>query len=128
MAKKEFHYRGRTLEELQRMGIKELIDLLPSRSRRSLKRGLSHRQKKLLGRIEAGNPKLRTHARDMVVLPVMVGKTISVHNGKEFVNINIQPEMIGHMLGEFAESRKRVTHNAPGIGATKSSAGAATAR
>lgn len=128
MAKKEFHYRGKTLDELQRMGLKELIDLLPSRSRRSLKRGLSHRQKKLLGSIEAGSPKLRTHARDMVVLPVMVGKTIAIHNGKEFINVNIQSEMIGHVLGEFAETRKRVAHNAPGIGATKSSAGAATAR
>ncbi len=127
MAKKEFHYHGKTLEELQHMGLKELIELLPARFRRSLTRGLSHRQKKLLERVEAGRPKLRTHARDMVVLPVMVGKVISVYNGKDFVQVNVQPEMIGHALGEFAESRKRVTHNAPGIGATKSSA-AATAR
>lgn len=127
MAKKEFHYRGKTLEELQQMGLKELIELLPTRSRRSLKRGLSHRQKKLLGRVEAGKPKLRTHSRDMVVLPVMVGKTIAIYNGKDFVQINIQPEMIGHMLGEFADSRKRVSHNSPGVGATKSST-AATAR
>ncbi len=127
MAKKEFHYRGKTLEELQQMGLKELIEFLPTRSRRSLKRGLSHRQKKLLERVEAGKPKLRTHSRDMVILPVMVGKTIAIYNGKEFVQISIQPEMIGHMLGEFADSRKRVAHNSPGVGATKSSA-AATAR
>lgn len=128
MAKKEFHYKGKTLEELQQMGLKEFIDLLPARLRRSLKRGLSHRQKKLMERVEAGSQKLRTHARDLAILPAMVGKTVSVYNGKEFVNVHIQPEMIGHVFGEFAESRKRVAHNAPGIGATKSSAGAATAR
>ena len=47
---------------------------------------------------------------------------MKVHNGKEFVIVNITPEMIGHYIGEFALTRKKVAHHAPGIGATRSSA------
>lgn len=121
MAKKEFSYRGKTLEELQAMGLNELIELFPARSRRTLKRGLSHRQKKLINNVEKNKGKLRTHARNMIVLPIMVEKTIGVYNGKEFVNITIKPEMIGHRLGEFADTRKRIAHSSPGVGATRSS-------
>jgi small subunit ribosomal protein S19 len=67
------------------------------------------------------NKPIRTHARDMVILPEMVGTTIAVHNGKEFVPVEIVPEMIGHRLGEFAITNKRVVHGRPGVGATKSS-------
>ena len=52
----------------------------------------------------------------------MIGQTIKVHNGKEFMIVSITEEMIGHCLGEFAFTRRRVEHSAPGIGATKSSA------
>ena len=58
----------------------------------------------------------------MIVLPAMVGSTIKIHRGNSFEAIMIQPEMIGHYFGEFALTRKRVAHSAPGIGATKSSA------
>ncbi len=58
----------------------------------------------------------------MVILPEMVDLTIGVHNGKEFVRVKILPQMIGHLLGEFAITNKRVQHGSPGIGATKSSA------
>jgi len=64
---------------------------------------------------------IKTHARDMVVLPEMVGLTIHVHNGKEFVPVKIEPEMIGHYLGEFAITNKPVKHGTPGIGASRSS-------
>ena len=65
--------------------------------------------------------KIRTHIRSMVVLPEFVGKIISIHNGKEFVDVEIAPEMIGHFLGEFALTRRRVAHTGPGVGATRSS-------
>jgi len=58
----------------------------------------------------------------MIVLPEMLGKLIRVYNGKEYVPVAIEPEMLGHRLGEFTQTRKKVTHSAPGIGATKSSA------
>src|SRR3989338_5169560 len=121
MAKKEFTYRGKSLDELQKMTIKEVSLLMPSRARRSLKRGLSHEKKVALEKNKGGDKNLRTHCRDMVVLPEMVGAQVKIYNGREFLQVEIQPEMIGHFLGEFAMTRKPVTHSAPGIGATKSS-------
>jgi small subunit ribosomal protein S19 len=52
---------------------------------------------------------------------MMVDKTIFVHAGKEFLRVDIKPEMLGHRLGEFADTRKRIKHGAPGMGATRSS-------
>tara|TARA_B100001971_G_C18150789_1_gene515721 strand:+ start:726 stop:1109 length:384 start_codon:yes stop_codon:yes gene_type:complete len=122
MAKKEFTYKGRSLEELKKMSINELAEYLPARQRRSLKRGLKEPQKILLKKIRAGRKNIETHCRDFLILPEMVNLLIKVYNGKEFVPITIQPEMIGHYLGEFALTRKRIEHSAPGIGATRSSA------
>ena len=121
MATKEFRYRGKTLEELKKMSIQEFAKLLPARQRRSLLRGLTEEQKKLLKALEKKEAP-RTHCRDMIILPQMVGRRIMVHNGKDFISVVIQPEMIGHYLGEFALTRKPVEHHAPGIGATRSSA------
>jgi len=64
---------------------------------------------------------LKTHVRDMIILPDMVGLTINVHNGKDFTPISIRPEMIGHYLGEYAITNKRVQHGAPGVGSSRSS-------
>ncbi len=122
----EFTYRGFTLEELQKMSMDQFITLLPSRYRRSLKR-VSQQQKKFLEKIRRikssgkGNVKIRTHIREAVILPEMVGLTIYVHNGKEFLPVEITPDHIGHYLGEFAPTCKKVVHGNPGIGATKSS-------
>lgn len=121
MAKKIFKYRGKTLDELKALSITELAELLPARQRRSIKRGFSDAKQTLNNKIQKKDNK-KTHLRDMVVLPAMVGKTIRVHTGKEFVPVLIQDEMIGHYLGEFAFTRKRSAHNAPGVGATRSSA------
>ncbi len=123
---KEFMYRGYTIDELKKMPIDKFIALLPSNARRPLLRGLSKEQSVLLEKVrksaKTGSTKvIKTHCRDMVVLPEMVGLTIAVHNGKEFVPIKITPEMIGHKLGEFAYTNKRVVHGSPGIGASRSS-------
>lgn len=121
--KKEFSYRGMTLEELKKLTIEELMPFLPSRVRRTLKRGLTVKQDKLLKDIEKANigDDIRTHCRDMVILPIFVGHIIHIHNGKEFQRVEIQPDMIGHYLGEFALSRQKVKHTGPGVGATRSS-------
>ncbi|HDH45521.1 MAG TPA: 30S ribosomal protein S19 [Thermococcus sp.] len=120
---RKFTYRGKTLEELQSMSIEELLPLLPARARRTLRRGLTREQEKLLRDVIEADPDevVKTHRRDMIILPQFVGKTIGVHNGKEFLPVKIQPEMIGHYLGEFALTRKRVKHSGPGVGATRSS-------
>lgn len=126
---KEYAYRGYTFEELQAMSMDRFIHLLPSRQRRSLQRGLTPEQRKLLENIrraksaqEKGEKVIvKTHARDAIILPEMVGHTILVHNGREFIPVEITPEMIGHSLGEFAATRKPVKHGSPGIGASRSS-------
>ncbi|MEM2320809.1 MAG: 30S ribosomal protein S19 [Candidatus Bathyarchaeia archaeon] len=123
---REFRYRGYTLEELMDMSMDELMQLLTARARRSLRRGLYYEQKRLLEKVrlarEGGyNKPIKTHCRDIIILPEMVGLTIHVHNGKEFVPVEIKPEMIGHYLGEYAMTNKTVKHGAPGIGATRSS-------
>jgi len=127
---KEFHYRGYGLTDLLAMSMDEFIRLLPSRQRRSLQRGLSPDRRKLLEAIRKmkqgsaegqKGPGIKTHARDMIILPEMVGATVLVHNGKEFVALEIRPEMIGHYIGEFAITNKPVKHGVPGIGASRSS-------
>jgi small subunit ribosomal protein S19 len=121
--KKEFKYRGLSLEELQKIPIDELLPLFPSRIRRTLKRGLTKTQDKLLNDIRKSKKGdiIKTHCRSMVILPEFVGHRIDVHNGKEFQRLEIQPDMIGHYLGEFSLTRKRVKHTGPGVGATRSS-------
>jgi small subunit ribosomal protein S19 len=122
MAKKEFTYKGKKIEELKKMSIGELSQLLPSRQRRTIKRGFTDQEKILLKKLRNNEKNIETHCRDMLVLPEMVGNSIKVHGGREFVMVSIEPEMIGHCLGEFVMTRKRVQHSAPGIGATRSSA------
>ena len=127
--KLKFHYRGFTIDDLKRMSMDEFIQLLPARARRSLKRGLPPRQKKLLERLrrayrakKRGKDILtRTHVRDMIIFPEMVGLKIGVYSGRNYEIVEIKPEMIGHYLGEFSLTRKRVQHGSPGIGATRSS-------
>ncbi len=120
---KEFSYRGYSLEELKTMSWDELAELLPARARRTLKRGWDEERMKTVRKIinAPENKVVRTHRRDLIVLPQFVGKRVAVHNGKEFVEIEIKPEMIGHYLGEFALTRKEVKHSGPGVGATRSS-------
>ncbi len=123
MAKK-FLFRGKTLEELEQMSLEEFSKLLSSRQRRSLVRGMTKQQKKLLANIRRfrGKDKLiRTHARDMIIIPEMTGAKLGIYNGKEFKTVIIEEGMLGHALGEFALTRQRVKHSAPGLGATRSS-------
>lgn len=64
---------------------------------------------------------VRTHLRNMIIVPEMIGSIIGVYNGKTFNQVEIKPEMIGHYLAEFSISYKPVKHGRPGIGATHSS-------
>ena len=118
---KELLWKGKTEEEVKNLDLKDFMELIPSRSRRSLKRGFSDQQKALLACVDADDQNIKTHSRDMVILPKMMGKTIRVHNGKEFIPIIITVEMMGHYLGEFAHTRKMVSHSSAGVGATRSS-------
>jgi len=121
MAKKEFAFRGKSLQELKAMSSNEFMALIPANERRHLKKGLTDVEKKVLNKIRKGKSNIETHAREMVMVPEMVGTTLKVYNGKEFILITITEEMLGHRLGEFALTRKNVRHGAAGIGATRSS-------
>ncbi|MBU4374842.1 MAG: 30S ribosomal protein S19 [Euryarchaeota archaeon] len=119
--KGEFTYRGKSLEELKKLTLDEFALLVPARQRRTMQRGLSEDHKKLLHKVRIKDPGIRTHLRDMIVLPEMVGLKIAIHSGKEFTPVEIIPEMLGHYFGEFVLTRKKVSHGAAGIGATRSS-------
>jgi small subunit ribosomal protein S19 len=103
--------------------VDEFSKLLKSRQRRSIKRlGESYAQ--LVKKAEEAAKKgktVRTHVREAVILPSWVGMKFAVYNGKEFKEMQITEEMLGHRLGEFSFSTKRVLHSAPGIRATRGS-------
>ncbi len=131
MVQKEFTFYGKTLDELKNMSLKEFAEIAPARIRRTLKRGFTEQQKLFLIKLRKtkdGKFKklLKTHNRDLVIIPEMIGVTIHLHNGKTFEPVIVNVEMLGHYLGEFIQTRKEIHHSAPGVGATKSSNASAT--
>ena len=109
MTPSKFRYRGKSPEEMKEMSADEFRSLLKSRHRRSLKRGLTEQQKNLLENIRKNPSKFhRTHCRDILVLPEMMGVKLGVHNGKEYVSIQIRPEMLGHRLCDLVSTRRMV--------------------
>jgi small subunit ribosomal protein S19 len=122
---KKFTYRGLTNEELEGLSLENILKLFPARVRRSLTRGIGEKKRKLIDEIKASktgkNITIKTHYRDLIILPYMVGVTLSVFSGKEFVPVTITPEMVGHYLGEYVITNKRVSHGAPGVGSSRSS-------
>jgi small subunit ribosomal protein S19 len=121
---KEFLYRGKNLEELGKLDVREFAKFLPSRKKRSVLRQFDKIEafvKRCKKKIEK-KKKIRVHARNIIIVPQLVGLTIFIHSGKEFQPVTIIPEMLGHYLGEFVLTRQKVEHSAPGIGATRSSA------
>lgn len=119
MAKKEFMYHGMTIEDLQALSIEELSKHLDAAARRKLKRGFTEQEKIFLKNLETSSKTVKTHQRQMLVLPSMVGRTIGVYTGKEFVDVIVEPEMIGNRLGEYAMSRRRAKHTQSGVGKGK---------
>ena len=126
---RKFRYRGKTLEELLSMPLDELIQILPARARRSLLRGIKPHHRILLEKIRRAKKLMaqgkkvvvKTHVRDMIILPEMVGVTLAIYNGKEYIPVLIRPEMIGRYTGEFSPTCKKVQHGEPGLKATRSS-------
>jgi len=123
---KEFTYRGLSKEELENTSLENLFKLFNSRQRRSLTRGITDDKRKLIEEIKAAKAgklktPIKTHLRDLIILPYMVGVAVNVFSGKEFVPVVIKTEMVGHYLGEYVITNKRVNHGAPGVGASRSS-------
>ena len=120
---KEFAYHGLSKEELANIPNEKLLKLFSARVRRSLTRGINDDKRKLMEEMKDKNNKnpIKTHLRDVIILPYMVGVTVHIFSGKEFVPITITLQMVGHYLGEYVITNKRVNHGAPGVGASRSS-------
>jgi len=123
---REFTYRGLPQKELEELSLDKLLKLFPARIRRSLTRGINDNKRKLIGEIKAAKEgklktPINTHLRDLIILPYMIGTTVNVFSGKEFVPVTITSEMVSHYLGEYVITKKRVSHGAPGVGASRSS-------
>ena len=121
-----FTYRGISQKELEELPLDKLLKLFPARIRRSLTRGINDNKRKLIGEIKAAKEgklktPINTHLRDLIILPYMIGTTVNVFSGKEFVPVTITSEMVSHYLGEYVITNKRVSHGAPGVGASRSS-------
>ncbi|KAI9583550.1 40S ribosomal protein S15 [Glossina fuscipes] len=127
---KKFTYRGVDLDQLLDMPNNQLVELMHSRARRRFSRGLKRKPMALIKKLRKAKKEappnekpeiVKTHLRNMIIVPEMTGSIIGVYNGKDFGQVEIKPEMIGHYLGEFSLTYKPVKHGRPGIGATHSS-------
>ncbi len=112
--KKELRFKGKTLEELKALDVREFANLLNSRQRRTVLRNFQEHEnfvKRALSQIEKGKRSIKTHTRDLVIVPKLVGIRLQVYNGREFVPFDVTIEMLGHKFGEFAQTRTRARHN-----------------
>ncbi|HDN65539.1 MAG TPA: 30S ribosomal protein S19 [Methanosarcinales archaeon] len=119
--KGEITYRGYTIPDLKKMSLQEFTELLPASQRRKINRGFTEDHKKLIQRVKDGRTMIRTHLRDMIILPEMIGIDLEIHDGKKFNRVTVQPEMLGHYIGEYSLTRNVVRHGSAGVGATRSS-------
>lgn len=121
--KKEFTYKGKTIEELKVLDVREFAKYLKSRQRRSVLRQFQEIEKFINRAKEkiAKKKPIKTHQRALIITPEMVGMKIQIYNGHNFIPIEIIGEMLGHRFGEFALTRARIKHGSAGIGATKGS-------
>ncbi|KXJ70937.1 hypothetical protein RP20_CCG021952 [Aedes albopictus] len=127
---RKFTYRGVDLDQLLDMKQDLLMELMHSRAKRRLNRGTRRKPVALIKKLRKAkknappNEKpaiVKTHLRNMIIVPEMVGSIVGIYNGKTFNQVEVKPEMIGHYLGEFSLTYKPVKHGRPGIGATHSS-------
>lgn len=121
LGKKELTFRGKKIEELKTLDVREFAKLLKSRERRTVLRNFQDienfvaRAKKKV----ANGKQIRTHLRDLIVVPDLVGMRIQIHNGNKFIPTDITIEMLGRYFGEFSPTRGRVNHGKAGVGSTK---------
>ncbi|CEM11236.1 unnamed protein product [Vitrella brassicaformis CCMP3155] len=127
---KTFSYRGVELDQLLDMSKEQVVNLFRARQRRRFSRGIKRQASTLIKKLRKAvketaygeKPKpVNTHLRNMIVMPEMIGSIVGVYQGKQYVNVEIKPEMVGYYLGEFAITYKPIRHGKPGIGATNSS-------
>ncbi|ETO03324.1 40S ribosomal protein S15 [Reticulomyxa filosa] len=127
---RKYYYRGIEVEKLLDLGTREFKELVHARARRRFRRGLSDKHKSFIRRLRKAKksvqgtikkPKIiKTHLRNMIVVPEMVASQIGVYNGKGYIHVEVKPDMIGYYLAEFSITYKPVGHGRPGLGSTGS--------
>jgi small subunit ribosomal protein S19 len=123
ITKKQFTFRGKTVEELQTLDVREFAKYLTSRQRRFTLRQFQEIEKFIVrakAKIAKNRP-IKTHLRALIISPQMVGMKIQIYNGQKFIPVEVTGEMLGHKFGEFAPTRARIKHGKAGVGATKGS-------
>jgi small subunit ribosomal protein S15e len=124
---KKFSYRGVDLKDLLDLPLEDFNNMVHARARRKFKRGMDRKPMGLIRKLrkakaEAGENErpaiVKTHLRDMIVVPEMIGSVIGVYNGKTFNQVEVRPDMVGHYLGEFSITYRPVNHKRPGQGNT----------
>ncbi|SYW73834.1 probable 40S ribosomal protein S15 [Ustilago bromivora] len=124
---RKFTYRGVELDSLLDMSNEDFMSLVHARARRKFQRGLKRKPMGLIKRLRKAKAEcepnekpatVKTHLRDMIIVPEMIGSMIGIYTGRFFVNTEIKPEMVGHYLGEFAMTYIPTRHGAKGKGAT----------
>ncbi|XP_033110765.1 40S ribosomal protein S15-like [Anneissia japonica] len=127
---RKYTFRGVDLDQLLDMSNEQFMELVHCRARRRFNRGLKRKPMALIKKLRKAKKEapplekpevVKTHLRNMIIVPEMVGSMVGVYNGKTFNQVEIKPDMIGHYLGEFSITYKPVKHGRPGIGATHSS-------
>eukprot|EP00737_Agarophyton_chilense_P004370 gb/GEZJ01005468.1/.p3 GENE.gb/GEZJ01005468.1/~~gb/GEZJ01005468.1/.p3 ORF type:complete len:169 (-),score=20.54 gb/GEZJ01005468.1/:56-517(-) len=127
---RKFTFRGVDLDKLLDLSMEEFMELVHARARRRMSRGLKRKPMALIKRLRKAKknalpgekPKgIKTHLRNMLIVPEMIGSIVGIYNGKSMNGVEIKPEMVGHYLGEFSITYKPVRHGRPGIGSTNSS-------
>ena len=125
-----FEYRGVELSKLLTLSEKQIYDMFCARQRRARRRQVQPRHQNFMKKIikakkearEGEKPRtVKTHCRNKIITPQMIGSVVGIYNGKVFNAVEIKPEMIGHYLGEFSLTYTPVRHGRPGVGATHSS-------
>lgn len=119
--KKEFKFKGKTVEELKILDVREFAKLIRSRQKRTVLRNFQNIEEfvnRSKVKLEKNKP-IKTHQRDLIIVPQMIGWKIFIHNGNKFIPIVVTSEMLGHVFGEFAPTRARIKHTKAGVGATK---------
>ncbi len=121
---RKFTFRGVDLDDLLVMPVDKVVPMLNARQRRKFSRGIKHQPANLLKKLRIAKKNLaygekpkavKTHLRNMTILPEMIGSVVGVHSGrKEFVNVEIKPEMIGNYLGEYSLTYKPISHGRAG--------------
>merc|ERR1711924_327831 len=103
------------------------MELFRARQRRKFSRGIKRAPITLLNKLRKAKREtaygekpepVKTHLRNMTIVPEMIGSVVGVYNGKNYINVEIKPDMVGHYLAEFSITYHPVQHGRAGLGAS----------